>query len=82
VNYTYVIERAAAQMVLQRPPRERRLLQAAFDQIAAAPFQPADFEERGDNDRLLFTRFFGPFSVTYWRDDAVKEIRIAVIFRD
>jgi hypothetical protein len=82
VSYTYVIERSAAQAVFQFSPRERRFLQAIFDQIAAAPFHAADFEEPGDEGRLLLTRYFGPFSVTYWLDHAAKEIRIATIYRD
>jgi hypothetical protein len=32
--------------------------------------------------RRLLTRFFGPFSVTYWLGDAVSEVRIAAVFRD
>jgi hypothetical protein len=82
VSYTYVIERSAAQTVFQFSPRERRFLQVIFDQVAAAPFYSADFEEPGDDGRLLLTRYFGPFSVTYWLDHAAKEVRIASVYRD
>lgn len=82
MTYTYAIERAAAQAVFLLSTRERRLLQSAFEQISATPFQPPDFEEPGTDGRNLLTRFFGPFSVTYWLDHAVKEVRIAVVYRD
>jgi hypothetical protein len=82
MNYTYVIEREAAQMVLRLSPRERRFLQASFDRIADSPFAGADLEEIGDGNRRLLTRFFGPYSVTFWLDHAVKEVRIAVVYRD
>jgi hypothetical protein len=82
VSYTYAIERSAAEAVFRLPARERRLLQTAFEHISAAPFQPPDFEELGADGRRVFTRFFGPFSVTYWVDHAVKEVRIAAVFRD
>jgi hypothetical protein len=82
VNYAYVVERSAAELVFRQPARERRFLQTAFSQIAAAPFQPADLEEPGNDSRRLLTRFFGPFSITYWLDDAVKEVRIVAVYRD
>jgi hypothetical protein len=53
-----------------------------FEQIARAPFHGADLEEVGMDGRRFSTRFFGPFSVTYWLDDAVREVRIAAVFRD
>ncbi|HUR58503.1 MAG TPA: hypothetical protein VM029_12380 [Opitutaceae bacterium] len=82
MSYTYSIERAAAEVVLSVSTREQRFLLDSFGQIAAAPFQAADFEEIGMAGRRLLTRFFGPFSITYWRDDAAKEVRIALVYRD
>lgn len=82
MSYSYAIERSAAEAVFRFSSRERRLLETAFAQIAEAPFQPPDFDEPGEHGRRLLTRFFGPFSVTYWVDHAVKEVRIAAVFRD
>jgi hypothetical protein len=81
VSYSYAIERAAAQVVFQLPVRERRLIQSVFEQIARAPFHGVDLEETGMGGRRLLTRFVGPFSVTYWLDEAVPEVRIAAVFR-
>jgi hypothetical protein len=81
VSYSCANERGAAQFVFQFSARERRLIQSAFEQIARAPFQGADLEEIGMDGRRLLTRFFGPFSVTYWIDD-VPEVRIAAVLRD
>ena len=82
MSYTYAIEKAAAESAFRFAPRERRFLQSAFEQIANAPFHPAEIEEIGEGGRILLTRFFGPFAVTYWPDHAIKEVRIAAVYRD
>ncbi len=82
MTYTYAIERAAAQVVFESSPRERRLLRTAFGTIAAGPERSVDLEERGLGDRRLLTRFFGPLAVTCWVDEAVAEVRIIAVFRD
>ena len=80
--YTYVIERAAADFVLSRTKRDQRALADIFSSLARQPDQPADFTEPGPGGRELRTRFAGPFSITYWIDHAVTEIRIAVVRED
>jgi hypothetical protein len=82
VSYTYVIERSAAEFVLSRPPREQRLLGTIFQELARRPGQPPDFVEIGPNGRELLTRFAGPYSITYWVDHAVAEVRIALVRLD
>lgn len=82
MNYRYVIEQAAAQTVFALGARERRWLQSACSEIARTPGHAPDLEEIGIDGRRFLTRFFGPFSVTYWVDEAVKEVRIAAIYRD
>ncbi|MBI5766363.1 MAG: hypothetical protein HZA93_01105 [Verrucomicrobia bacterium] len=66
MSYTYAIEQAAAQTVFGATARERRLLQAAFEEIARAPMEKPDLVERDGQGRELFTRFCGPFAVTWW----------------
>ena len=82
MNYSYAIERMAAQAVFESSQRERRLLRTAIEEIARTPSKTADLTERDANGRELFTRFFGPFAVTYWIDHAVAEVRIVAVFRD
>lgn len=82
MNFSYAIERAAAQVVFESSPRERRLLRSAIEEIARHPAQDPDLTERDAGGRELLTRFFGPFAITYWIDHAVREIRVAVIYRD
>lgn len=82
MDYGYAIEQAAAQSVFACTPRERRLLLASFADIAQAPTKSPDMIERDGRGRELFTRFFGPFSVTYWIDHAVAEVRIVMVYRD
>jgi hypothetical protein len=54
----------------------------AIEEIAGNPMHTPDFSERDQSGRELFTRFFGPYAVTYWIDHAVAEVRIAGVFRD
>lgn len=82
MNYTYAIERTAAQTVFASSGRERRLLRLAIEEIAGNPMHKPDFSERDQSGRELFTRFFGPYAVTYWIDHAVAEVRIAGVYRD
>jgi hypothetical protein len=82
VNFSYAIEQAAAQTVFTCPARERRLLLAAFSDIARSPLAKHDMSERDSHGRELFTRFFGPFSVSFWIDHAVAEVRIVLVYRD
>jgi hypothetical protein len=81
VKYHFVIEQAAFRFLLQCAPRERRFLHEVFCRLADSPFLEPDLREVA-HGRELFTRFFGPFSVTYWLDHPVREIRIVLIFRD
>jgi hypothetical protein len=82
VNYRFVIEQTAAETIFALRARERRLLQTACAVVARDPHRTPDLEEIGSDGRRHLTRFFGPFSVTYWVDDAAKEVRIALIFCD
>lgn len=82
MKFSYTIERAAAQVVFESWARERRLPRSAIEEIALHPTHAVDLTERDAHGRESFTRFFGPFAVTYWIDHAVAEVRIAAIFRD
>ncbi len=82
MNFSYAIERLAAQVVFESSPRERRWLQAAIEEIARHPGVLPDLTERDASGRELLTRFFGPFAITCWIDHAVQEIRVAGIYRD
>jgi hypothetical protein len=82
VNYTYVIEQAAAELVLELTKRERRVFQDIFEGLARDPFKPADFSERSIDGRDIFTLMTGPYSISYWIDHATREVRIAVVQMD
>jgi hypothetical protein len=49
--------------------------------LSEAPFQEPDLKDLVAGREVLI-RFIGPFTIAYWLDDAVKEIRIVHIFRD
>ena len=47
--------------------------------LAASPHQPGDFHEPDDTGRAVQFLLLGNFLISYWPDDAVKELRIVEI---
>jgi len=57
------------------------MLAEAFSHLAETPFAEPDLKELIAGREVL-VRFYGQFTVTYWLDHAVKEVRIVNVFRD
>ncbi len=81
MKYRFSIDQAALPVLLSYSPKERRLLVDFMERLAAAPFDEPELTEEL-NGREVAVRFFGHFTITYWLDHPVKEVRIINIFRD
>ena len=79
--YGYSLDGEAVTVLLQCPVRERRLLVAAFEQLARYPGSTGDFHHRGPDGRDGQVFAIGDFVVTCWPDHAVKTVRILLIER-
>jgi hypothetical protein len=77
--YTVVVAGPAI-LFLRRCPRsvfaEVELL---FARLEHAPHEPPDLTEKSDEARQLSLRFLKRCAVSYWLDDAVREIRVVRI---
>lgn len=81
MTYGFAIDQSALAVLMACSPRERRLLADAFHRLAKTPFQESDMKDQVEG-REIMVRFFGQFTLTYYADHAIKEVRIVNIFRD
>ena len=80
-GYGYSLDREAVAVLLLCSGRERRLLIAAFEQMARYPMVAGDFHYEGPDARECQVFDIGDFVITCWSDHAVKMIRILAIER-
>lgn len=79
--YGYSLDREAVAPLLLGSARARRLLVAAFEQIARFPLAVGDFSETGPDGREYQVFDVGDFVVTCWPDHAARMVRILAIER-
>ena len=79
--YGYSLDGEAVASLLLCSSRERRLLVAAFEQMARFPFSTGDFNESGPDGREYQMFDIGDFIVTCWPDHAAKILRVLSIER-
>lgn len=79
--YGYSLDREAVSFLLGCNLRERRLLVAAFEQMAQYPTAIGDFSHRGNDGRECHVFAIGEFVVTCWSDHPVKMIRVLLVER-
>ncbi|MFZ5494786.1 MAG: hypothetical protein ACOZE5_05545 [Verrucomicrobiota bacterium] len=80
-GYGYSLDSEAVAVLLLCSGRERRLLVAAFDQLARYPTVAGDFHYVGPDARECQVFAIGDFVVTCWPDHAVKMVRILSVVR-
>ena len=79
--YGYSLDREAVAPLLYGSARQRRLLVAAFEQIARFPLAAGDFSETGPDGREYQVFAIDDFVVTCWPDHAGRMVRILSIER-
>lgn len=79
--YDYSLDREAVAVLLLCSGRDRRMLVAAFEQMARYPHSSGDFHHAGPDGREYQVFDIGDFVVTCWPDHAVKSVRILAIER-
>jgi hypothetical protein len=80
-GWKLVIDEAPFEFFVSRRASERRFLLKAFERLKSEPYQTADYFAKDDSDRPLSLKGFQPFLITYWLDQAVKEVRVLDIKR-
>jgi hypothetical protein len=74
-----VIHEPSVRVLLVAPTRNRTILLRALDRLAANPFMEGDFIEKDVSGRSIQVWIVKPWSIAFWLDPFVKEIRIVRI---
>jgi hypothetical protein len=77
--YRYLLDCAVLEEFLSLRSDHRRALIAIFRQIADNPYQPGETFFRDSTGREIQKRRFGNWSISFWPDHAVTELRIVGI---
>jgi hypothetical protein len=76
MEYRYVIDCDVAETLLRLPSRQREELIRAFRHQAADPHQRGDSCFKDSTLRVVQKKRFGRWLISFWPDQAVKELRI------
>ncbi len=77
-----VLHQSAARAFFSCRGSDRRRLERAFDSLAADPTQRFDAEVRDSTGRVNRVLECGPWTIVYWLDDFVNEVRVVSLERD
>lgn len=77
-----VLHEDAVSFLLSCRSVERNKVLRFIEQLRESPTLPGHFEERDDAGHVLQVRLHGSHLVTYWPDQAVKEVRVVNIERN
>jgi hypothetical protein len=79
VNYGYVVDSDVFEEFLRLPVRQRERLVMIFQSLAGDPFQRGETSFHDSTDREIQKKLFNQWVISFWADDAVKEVRIVGI---
>jgi hypothetical protein len=80
-TYQYVLDGDVLEEFLRRSIRQREKLLTVFRLLADNPFQRGEFCFRDSTSREIQRNRFGDWTISFWSDHAVKEVRIVGIQR-
>lgn len=79
MDYEFVLTGSCARVLLAQSPATRRRTLELLAKLENNPFCEPDFRESGPSGRSYSVVVDRDIIVTYWLDDAVKEVRIVQI---
>lgn len=77
-----VLHREAAHTFFNCRGNERRRIEQSFDSLTADPNQDFQSEVKDQTGRVNRVRKVGRWSIVYWLDPFVKEVRVVSLERD
>jgi hypothetical protein len=80
-EYKYAVSSQAVELFTFCTKREREHLLRIFQSIASAPYQEGDCVRPTASGRDLQVKRYGKWLLTFWRDHAVREVRIVGLER-
>ncbi len=80
-GWQFVLSQPATQTVLSLRKTERGRVVAALEQLTNNPYLKPDARGKSKDGRDYFVKYAGQFSIAYWHDAFVKELRVVNIER-
>jgi hypothetical protein len=77
--YEPVLSSSAAAFLVEQSKRVQRSLIGLIERMAEHPAQLGEYSTKDSSGRTLQVLRAGKFTLTYWADDPVKELRIMEI---
>jgi mRNA-degrading endonuclease RelE of RelBE toxin-antitoxin system len=74
-----VLSGKALAVLLSLKKRQQRKLSDLLFRLAEYPHQPGDYDSKDDRGRQIQHLRVGPLVVSFWPDDASRELRITEI---
>jgi hypothetical protein len=78
-GYDYQLSSTAVRALFGSTPHLRRRSITEIEHLVAAPFQPADLEERSPQGRTYSVAVRGDLIITYWVDHGAKLVNILLL---
>jgi hypothetical protein len=78
-GYSYVLSEIASAFAFRLPPAEQQRLTRACRLLANLPHRDGDYTTIDHTGRILQNLLVDDWVLTYWADDAVKELRITEV---
>ena len=75
-GWQFVLNETSLHFLLSLRARQRELVLAALESLAAHPLQKGDFIGQDDTARTIQIKVAGSFLISFWPDALVKELRI------
>jgi hypothetical protein len=75
-GYDPVLSSKASSILVGLPKAKQKKILALLFQIAEHPSQLGDYATREENGREIQHLMVGDWHVSFWADDAVRELRI------
>jgi hypothetical protein len=78
-GYSYVLSEVASAFAFRLPRAEQQRLATACRLLASMPHSEGDYTTTDHTGRVLQNLLIDDWVLTYWADDAVKELRITEV---
>ena len=80
-SWEFVLNQSSAEYILSLRLKERERILSALADLLSNPQRVPDFREHGACGRQYSVVVCGPYSITYWLDSLIQEIRIVRVLK-
>ena len=80
-SWEFVLNQSSVEYILSLRPKERERILSSLAGLLDNPHRAPDFAERGASGRSYSVVICGPYSITYWLDPMIQELRVVRILK-